>query len=80
MAADTFEEARGGGVCNNRLNVELSRKLLERGVMLLVGTLLTLPAAVEIIFAQPVPPPAVLAPESERRRVDRAVCLCVIKK
>ena len=52
MAADTFEEARGGGVCNNRLNVELAGKLLERGVMLLVGTLLALPAAVEIVFVQ----------------------------
>ena len=65
MAADTFEEARGGGVCNDRLDIELAGKLLERGVMLLVGTLLALPAAVEIVFVQPVPAPAVLAPEPE---------------
>ena len=65
MAADTFEEARSGGVCNNRLDIELAGKLLERGVMLLVGTLLALPAAVEIVFVQPVSAPAVLTPEPE---------------
>ena len=65
MAADTFEKARGGGVCYDRLYVEVARKLFERGVMLLVGALLPLSAAVEIVFAQPVPPPAVLAPEPE---------------
>ena len=73
VAADTFEKARGGGVCYDRLYVEVARKLFERSVMLLVGALLSLSAAVEIVFAQPVPPPAVLAPESERRQVDRAV-------
>ena len=73
MAADTFEKARSGGVGYDRLYVEVARKLFERGIMLLVGALLSLSAAVEIVFAQPVPPPAVLAPESERRRVDRAV-------
>ena len=65
MAADTFEEARGGGVGYDRLYVEVARKLFERGVMLLVGALLSLSAAVEIVFAQPVPAPAVLAPEPE---------------
>ena len=65
MAADTFEKARGGGVGYDRLDIEFARKLFERGVMLLVGTLLALPAAVEIVFVQPVPAPAVLAPEPE---------------
>lgn len=47
VAADTFEKARGGGVGYDRLYVEVARKLFERGVMLLVGALLALSAAVE---------------------------------